>query len=81
MPRFEVELREPDALGPRHGLDVEPGVEVIHERVERLAARDLPGLVVEAFYHVRFGGEALDNPRAEAVEQALCQLEQLDGRN
>jgi len=35
---------------------------------------DLPVLVAEAFYRVRFGGMALDNPRVEAVEQALREL-------
>ena len=37
---------------------------------------DLPAQVAEAFYRVRFGGRTLDNPQAEAVEQALRRLEQ-----
>ena len=34
----------------------------------------LPGVVVEAFYCVRFGGSALDKPQAQAVEKALVEL-------
>jgi hypothetical protein len=50
------------------------------ERMEyrRLAA--LPGRVVSAFYQVRFGGRTLDNPEAEAVENALTELELALGR-
>lgn len=36
----------------------------------------LPARIVAAFYRVRFGGEALDNFEAEAVEQDLSRLEQ-----
>jgi hypothetical protein len=35
----------------------------------------LPGRVVAAFYRLRFGGHTLDPPEAEAVEQALTELE------
>lgn len=35
----------------------------------------LPRRIVEAFYHVRFGGRDLDNPELAAVEQALCELD------
>jgi hypothetical protein len=35
----------------------------------------LPALVVEAYYHVRFGGLPLDKVQADAVEHALSQLE------
>jgi protein-glutamine gamma-glutamyltransferase len=34
----------------------------------------LPGLVADAFYRVRFGGQPLDNPEAQAVEHALVEL-------
>lgn len=47
-------------------------------RVAALARRPslapLAGQVADAFYRVRFGGVPLDNPQAEAVEQALAQL-------
>ncbi len=35
----------------------------------------LPKKIVEAFYRVRFGDRTLDNQQAQAVEQALAQLE------
>jgi transglutaminase-like putative cysteine protease len=35
----------------------------------------VPGRIVDAFYHVRFGGLPLDNPRREAVEHGLAELE------
>jgi hypothetical protein len=34
----------------------------------------LPPRVAEAFYQVRFGRLPLDNPRRQAVEQALAEL-------
>lgn len=34
----------------------------------------LPGVVVDAFYRVRFGHKPLDNPDAETVEQAIRKL-------
>jgi len=37
------------------------------------------GLIVDAFYQVRFGHQPLDNPQTETVEQALGQLEALVG--
>jgi transglutaminase-like putative cysteine protease len=45
---------------------------------ERLAT--IPTRVVEAFYRVRFGGPPLDKQEAEAVEQALVQLESATGK-
>ena len=45
---------------------------------EQLAA--IPARVVEAFYRVRFGGPPLDKQEAEAVEQALVQLESATGK-
>ena len=38
-------------------------------------AMSLPRRVVEAFYRVRFGRQALDNLEAEAVEQAITELD------
>ncbi len=35
----------------------------------------VPGRIVDAFYRVRFGGLPLDNPRREAVEHGLAELE------
>jgi len=35
----------------------------------------LPRRIVDAFYRVRFGGRALDNSEAQAVEQALVDLQ------
>lgn len=40
---------------------------------------ELPVRIVEAFYRVRFGDTPLDNPQAEAVEQALRELRQAVG--
>ena len=34
----------------------------------------LPGVVAEAFYHVRFGGQPLDSLQAQAVEHAIQEL-------
>jgi protein-glutamine gamma-glutamyltransferase len=39
---------------------------------KRLA--ELPGVVVEAFYRIRFGREPLDNCQLQAVEQALAEI-------
>jgi hypothetical protein len=89
--RSRVEFyRRLEALLGRHGLvrlDSQTHREFAEEAGQRIAlaagsgdCAPLPGLVVEAFYQVRFGGAALDNPRAQAVEQALRRLEQLDGR-
>lgn len=41
----------------------------------QLEVRSLPGLVVEAFYRVRFGHHPLDTDQRQAVEQALLALE------
>jgi hypothetical protein len=38
------------------------------------AAAQLPAEVVEAYYRVRFGGDALDNSESAAIEHALDQL-------
>ena len=38
------------------------------------AVAGLPRQVADAFYQVRFGGHALDNTQAQAVEQALAEL-------
>ncbi|MCH8924344.1 MAG: DUF4129 domain-containing protein [Planctomycetes bacterium] len=38
------------------------------------AVAGLPRQVADAFYRVRFGGHALDNTQAQAVEQALAEL-------
>jgi hypothetical protein len=45
------------------------------ERVEFRRVAHLPRRVVESFYRVRFGGCALDNEEAAAVEHALVELE------
>lgn len=45
------------------------------DRVEYRRLAPLPGRVVTAFYRLRFGGHTLDKPEAEAVEQALSELE------
>ena len=45
------------------------------EDLEHRRLAHLPRRVVEAFYRVRFGGRALDNVEADAVEQALVELE------
>jgi len=44
------------------------------ERPETRAVATLPRLVAEAFYRVRFGGEALDSAESERVEHALGAL-------
>jgi hypothetical protein len=45
------------------------------ERVEYHRVAHLPRRIVDSFYRVRFGGRALDNQEAEAVEHALSELE------
>lgn len=45
------------------------------DRVETHAAVPIPRQVVDAFYRVRFGEEALDNVERDGVEQALDVLE------
>jgi hypothetical protein len=47
----------------------------LSERVEFRRLAPLPRRVVESFYRVRFGGRALDNQEALAVEHALAELE------
>ncbi len=50
------------------------------DRTEYRRLAPLPGRVVTAFYRLRFGGHTLGTPEAEAVEQALTELERsLDG--
>jgi hypothetical protein len=44
----------------------------------RLAS--LPATVAEAYYRVRFGGQPLDKPQTDTVEQALAELEQAANR-
>jgi transglutaminase-like putative cysteine protease len=43
---------------------------------ERTAASTALGLLVNSFYHVRFGTGALDKYESEAIEQALARLEE-----
>ena len=45
------------------------------ENIDLRRLAHLPRRVVEAFYRVRFGGHALDNQEADAVEHALVELE------
>jgi len=45
------------------------------ESIEFNRVAHLPRRIVDAFYRVRFGGHALDNPEAVAVEHALVELE------
>ena len=45
------------------------------ESIELNRVAHLPRRIVDAFYRVRFGGHALDNPEADAVEHALVELE------
>jgi protein-glutamine gamma-glutamyltransferase len=45
------------------------------ESIDHIPLASLPRRVVEAFYHVRFGGRPLDNSEADAVEHALRALE------
>ncbi len=45
------------------------------DRAEYQRLSPLPGRIVTAFYRLRFGGHTLDKPEAEAVEQALTELE------
>ena len=50
------------------------------EKIEHRRVAHLPRRIVESFYRVRFGGHALDNHEADAVEQALVELESALGR-
>ena len=50
------------------------------EHVELRGVSHLPRRVVESFYRVRFGRRALDKQEADAVEQALAELERVLGR-
>jgi protein-glutamine gamma-glutamyltransferase len=45
------------------------------ENIELRRLAPLPRRIVESFYRVRFGGRTLDNLEANAVEQALVELE------
>lgn len=49
--------------------------QALPQSVHSLRLAKLPGEIVEAFYRVRFGGQPLDKQGAEAVEQALAQLD------
>ena len=85
LDRVEVEFyRRLRSLLARQGLRPHAG-QTQREFAEfagaRLARRwgdptlaPLPSEIVEAFYQVRFGRRPLDNPRREAVEQALARL-------
>ena len=80
--RLEVVLK-------RHGLNRMPSQthrEFASEAGRRMVQSsevghlaDLPDEVTDAFYQVRFGGDALDSRQVEAVEHALRRLEALDG--
>lgn len=82
-PRVEFYARL-EALLARHGLVRPPGqtqLEFAAAAGTRLAVATgqprlapLPGRVVEAFYHVRFGRLPLDRPQTQAVEHALEEL-------
>ncbi|MBN1911261.1 MAG: DUF3488 domain-containing protein [Pirellulales bacterium] len=84
--RVEVEFyqRLGGILG-RRGLVRPPGQtprqfahcagEQLARNVSDPALAPLPVQVVDAFYQVRFGHRPLDNPRSDAVEQALARLE------
>lgn len=89
--RIEVEFyRRLRAVLARHGLirsDTETHREfalaagaAIAESTGRARLAPLPVQVVEAFYRVRFGRLPLDTSRAEAVEQALAELEETAAR-
>jgi protein-glutamine gamma-glutamyltransferase len=81
--------RRLEVVMKRHGLNRLPSQthrEFAAEARRRMAQSaevghlaSLPGEITEAFYDVRFGGAALDNQRAQAVEQALGRLEKSDG--
>ena len=47
----------------------------LSETPELRAAAQLPRRIVDAFYHVRFGGHQLDRHRGQEVKQALHALE------
>ena len=49
--------------------------EKLAENTETAELATLPGMVIEAFYMVRFGGLPLDKDEREAVEHALARLE------
>lgn len=65
-------------LRPHAGQTPREFAEVAGARLARRlgdpALAPLPGEIVDAFYQVRFGRVPLDNPRHEAVEQALSRL-------
>ena len=84
-PAHEFHRRLEKALAQR-GLTRSPGQTALEfataaggklaESVECRRYAPLPRRVVEALYRVRFGGWALDKTEADAVEQALVELEQ-----
>jgi len=47
------------------------------ERVEHRGVSHLPRRIIDSFYRVRFGGVPLDKQEAQAVEQALAELERV----
>ena len=80
--------RRLEAVMKRHGLNRLPSQthrEFAAEARRRMAQSaevghlaKLPGEITDAFYHVRFGGAALDSQRVQAVEHALGRLEESD---
>ena len=83
--------RRLEAVLARHGLNrslAQTQREFAREAGARIVASTgqsqlihLPAQVAEAFYQVRFGGQALDPREAAAVDEALTRLEQAsDGR-
>ena len=81
--------RRLETVMKRHGLNRPPSQthrEFAAQARRRIAQSteaghlaNLPGEITEAFYHVRFGGAALDSQRVQAVEHALGRLEESDG--
>ena len=80
--------RRLEAVMKRHGLNRPTNQthrEFATEARQRIAQSaeaghlaNLPGEITEAFYHVRFGGTALDSKRTQEVEHALGRLEESD---
>jgi hypothetical protein len=86
VPRSHIQFyRRWENLLARWGLTRKPGQtprELAIVACKRLARQSqekglaaLPLTVVEAFYHVRFGGQTLDEARSAAVDRAIQELE------
>jgi len=84
--RVKIEFyRRLEAVLARHGLVraasqtprefARAAGEEVARRTGRYQLAPLPDRIVEAFYRVRFGRLALDNPQAKAVEHALDELQ------